>query len=94
MSGMGTAPASHHDLIEMTAEALHKRAAYIVEHLDSLQVRVKDRTGHKYQSVYIRQLGIRSAIREAFRLLLGSEVRAPGERAARSGDADPAAGEG
>jgi len=100
---MATAAATHHDLIALMAESLHERAAYIVEHADTIGVRVKHPYSDQWADVRLSQLTTKSAIREAFRLLLRSEtpVRKVGGRPigedippARSGDADPAAGDG
>lgn len=60
------------DLMNLTAAALHERAAYIVQNAESIGVRIK-REGC-LESVFLAELPPRAAIREAFRLLLRAEV--------------------
>jgi hypothetical protein len=63
---------SHHDLIALTAEALHERAAYIIEHAREIGVRV--RIGDRWEDYPLSELRGSMAISEALRLLLRAEV--------------------
>lgn len=60
------------DLIALTAEALHERAAYIVEHSREIGVRVK--IGERWEDYPLSELRGSMAISEAFRLLMRAEV--------------------
>jgi hypothetical protein len=62
------------DLMHLTAEALHERAAYIVEHAKAIPVRVKLEDSGCFTNLILTELPARVAIREAFRLLLRAEV--------------------
>jgi hypothetical protein len=96
MFPMGTVPAEHaelHDLITLTAEALHERAAYIVENARTIYVSVQ--IGERRENYPLSELRGAMAISEAFRLLLRAEVTVRRVVTVhRVGDADPAAGEG
>ena len=61
------------DLIVLTAQVLAERAAYIVEHTDSIGVRVRGSEG-RWTNQFLADLPPDIAIREAFRLLLRAEV--------------------
>jgi hypothetical protein len=65
-----------HDLIELTAEALHERAAYIVDHAETIGVRHEVEPGKwiDLRLTVLAQLNPRAAFREAFRLLLRAEI--------------------
>ena len=60
------------ELIHLTAEALHERAAYIIEHRALIPVRI-ERDG-LWQNKYLSELEPGELLREAFRLLLRAEV--------------------
>lgn len=90
MSGMGTAPLIRPVLIATTAEALHERAAYLVDHLDTIRMSHEVNPGdfRRLTLSVVFQRNPQKALREAFRLLLGA---AP---PSREPEADQAAGEG
>jgi hypothetical protein len=60
------------DLMNLTAAALHERAAYILDNADSIPVRVK--VDGRWQDLYLTELPSHLAVREAFRLLLRAPV--------------------
>ncbi len=68
---------SNPDLMRLTAEALHERAAYIIEHAETIFVRYESEPG-RWQNMnlaVILQRNPHKGLSEAFRLLLRAEVR-------------------
>jgi len=71
VSARGENPLS--DLVELTAAALHERAAYIVDHADDIGVRV--RFEGRWQDFTLTEIpSLKLLLSEAFRLLLRAEV--------------------
>jgi hypothetical protein len=69
-------PTGLHDLIKLTAEALHERAAYISEYAETIGVRYEAEPG-RWQNMNLAvmlQRNPHKGLREAFRLLLRAEV--------------------
>ena len=60
------------DLIHLTAQALHERAAYIADYAGQIPVRVQ--IDGRWHTKMLAELDAAAALREGFRLLLRAEI--------------------